>query len=97
MHGGNWAQKLAEGMDLPGESPLGVPVIEIANDCRVLIERHSGMTEYSRDRICARVCYGIVCICGSNLELTHMSREKLVISGQIDGIQLLRRKNNGHY
>lgn len=92
MQRGNWMQKLADGIDLPGELPPGVPVIEIAGDRRVLIERHSGMTEYSRERICARVCYGIVSICGSDLELTHMSREQLVISGRIDTVKIVRRK-----
>ena len=92
MHRGYWMQKLAEGFDLPGELPPGVPVVEIAGDCRVLIERHSGMTEYSRERICTRVCYGIVCICGSDLELSHMSREQLIISGRIDSVQIIRRK-----
>ena len=92
----NWMQKLADGVDLPGEMPPGVPVVELASDCRVLIEQHGGMTEYSRERICARVRYGVVCVCGSDLELTHMSRERLVISGKIDAVQVLRRKTNGH-
>lgn len=92
----NWMQKLTDGVDLPGELPPGVPVVELASDSRVLIERHSGMTEYSRERICARVRYGVVCVCGSDLELIHMSREKLVISGEIDAVQILRRKTNGH-
>ena len=93
----NWMQKLTDGMDLPGELPPGVPVIEIARDCRVLIEGHRGMTEYSRERIRVRVCYGIVCICGAGLELMHMSKDKLVISGQIEGAQIERRKIDGRF
>ena len=92
MQRGYWMQKLADGVELPGELTPGVPVVEIAGDRRVLIERHRGMTEYSRERICARVYYGVVCICGSCLELTHMSREQLVISGHIDSVQILRGK-----
>ena len=90
-------QKLTDGMDLPGELPPGVPVLEIARDCRLLIEGHRGMTEYSRERIRVRVCYGIVCICGAGLELMHMSKDKLVISGQIDGVQIERRKIDGRF
>lgn len=85
-------QKLADSMELPGELPPGVPVVEIAGDYRVLIERHNGMTEYSRERICVSVCYGIVYVCGAGLELSHMSREKVVITGKIDAVQILRRK-----
>ena len=93
----NWMQKLTDGMDLPGELPPGVPVIEIARDCRVLIEGHRGMTEYSRERIRVRVCYGIVCICGAGLVIMQMSKDKLVISGQIDGVQIERRKIDGRF
>lgn len=87
----NWMQKLADSADLSGEPLPGVPVVEMAGDRRVLIERHSGVSEYSRERICVKVRYGIVCICGCGLELTRMSREQLVISGRIDSIQLQRR------
>lgn len=84
-------QMLADEADLPAEPLPGVPVVEVAGECRVLIERHAGVTEYSRERICVKVCYGLVCVCGCGLELTRMTRQQLVISGRIDGVQLLRR------
>lgn len=87
-----WMQRLADGMDLPGEPLPGVPVVELAGDRRVLIERHGGVTQYSRERICVKVRYGQVLVCGCDLELTRMTREQLVISGRINGIQLLRRE-----
>lgn len=87
----HWVQRLADGVDLSGEPLPGVPVVELAGECRVLIERHGGVTEYSRERICVKVRYGQVAVCGCNLELTRMTREQLVISGRIDGVQLLRR------
>ena len=43
--------RLAEGIDLPGEALPGQPVLEVAGDRRVLIEHHRGVTEYSRERI----------------------------------------------
>ena len=88
----NWMQKLADEADLPGELLPGVPVVEVAGEHRVLIERHEGVTEYSRERICVKVRYGLVCVCGCGLELTRMTREQLVISGQIDCVQLQRRR-----
>lgn len=87
----NWMQKLADEADLSAEPLPGVPVVEIAGECRVLIERHGGVTEYSRERICVKVRYGIVCVCGCSLELTRMTRQQLVISGRIDCVQLQRR------
>ena len=87
----NWMQKLADNADLSAESLPGVPIVEIAGESRVLIERHEGMTEYSRERICVKVCYGCVCVYGCSLELTRMSKEQLIISGKIDGVRIQRR------
>ena len=87
-----WAERLADSTDLSGEPMPGVPVVELAGDRRVLIERHGGVTEYSSDRICVKVRYGIVCICGCGLELTCMTREQMVVTGRIDCVQLKRRK-----
>lgn len=87
----NWLQKLADGVELSDEMLPGVPVVEIAGENRVLIEGHSGVIEYSRERICVKVRYGTVCVCGCGLELTCMTGSQLVISGRIDCVQLQRR------
>ena len=87
----HWIQKIADGADLSAEPLPGVPVVELAGDRRVLIERHGGVTRYSREEICVKVSYGQVCVCGCGLELKHMTREQLVITGRIDGVKLLRR------
>lgn len=88
----HWVQRIADGADLAAEPLPGVPVVELAGEHRVLIERHGGVTEYSREKICVKVRYGQVSICGCGLELTCMTREQLVISGRIDCVQLHRRK-----
>lgn len=87
-----WVQRLTDGAGLAGEPLPGVPVVEIAGENRVLIEGHCGVTQYSREQVCVKVCYGCVCVCGSSLELTRMSKEQLIISGRIDNLKLLRRQ-----
>lgn len=84
--------RLAEGADLAEEPLPGQPVIEIAGDRRVLIENHFGVKEYSRERIGVTVAFGQVNICGSCLELRHMTKVQLVISGRIDAVSLCRRR-----
>lgn len=87
----HFLNRLAEGVDL-GEEPLpSQPIVEIAGDRRVLIENHYGVKEYSRERIGVKVKYGQVNICGSCLELRHMTKVQLVISGRIDAVTLCRR------
>lgn len=80
-----------ERLDLPGECFPGQVLVEIAGDSRVLIEQHRGVREYSREKIGVKVCYGLVQVCGSGLELRCMTREQLVISGRIDSVTLKRR------
>lgn len=87
----DWMQKLVDGMDLSDEILPGVPIVEIAGDDRVLIEKHEGVKEYSCEKICVKVKYGIVCVWGFGLNLSKMTQERLVISGQIDCVQLRRR------
>ena len=84
-------QKLADGADLSEETLPWVPVIELAGDRRVLIERHGGVTEYTNERICIRVAYGQVAVCGCGLELSRMTREQLVLASRTASVQLHRR------
>lgn len=83
---------IASGADIPGESLPGQSILELMGDSRILIEQHRGVTEYSREKIGVKLKFGTVCICGCGLELTHMSKEQLVIRGQIDAITVHRRR-----
>lgn len=74
------------------ESIPGQPIVEIAGECRILIENHQGIAAYGRDRILVNVKFGSVCICGCNLEVMHMTKEQLVIYGRIDSVGLQRRR-----
>lgn len=88
----NWVQKMTDGAELHGEVLPGVSLVELAGDRRVLIECHGGVTEYSREKICVKVRFGSICITGDCLEMTVMTKERLVISGIIGCIQVIRRR-----
>ena len=83
----------ADGADLPGEALPGETIVEIAGEGRVLIENHFGVIQYTPERICINVQYGKLCILGCSLKLARMSKQQLVICGQINSISLLRRGN----
>ena len=85
-----WIQRSADRADLHGEILPGQSVVEILGDCRVLIERHRGVREYSREQIRVSLQFGCVCVRGWNLELSYMTRQQLVITGKIDGVFLQR-------
>lgn len=86
----NILERAALAVDLPGEPLPKLPLVELAGECRVLIENHHGVTEYGSDEIRVKVTYGQLCICGTGLELAKMTKEQLVITGRIDGVTLLR-------
>ena len=86
-------ERLAQSADLPGETIPGQTVVELMDDRRVLVENHNGVTEYGREKICVRVRYGRVEICGCGLELARMTKDQLVITGHIQDIVLRRRGN----
>lgn len=85
-------EALLEEAELPGELLPGQSLLELAGQTRALIEGHDGITEYHTERIRVRVKYGEVCICGSGLELTRMTKEQLVITGRIQTVTLEGRK-----
>lgn len=87
----HWLDRLADQADLPGEAGIGQPLIELAGDRRVLIEHHQGVTQYGREKICVKVKYGTVAVCGCGLELARMTKGQLIICGRIDSVNLVRR------
>jgi len=76
--------------DLDAELEPGLPIVELAGDRRVLIENHLSVIGYTSQCICVRVKYGCVSIYGCELTIAKMSKDQLVILGDIGSIQLSR-------
>lgn len=68
-----------------------VPIVELAGSHRVLVENHLGVIQYSTEKIGIKMKYGQMQICGCGLTLEQMTKVKLIVTGRIDGICLLRR------
>lgn len=86
-----WLERIAEELDLHGEAMPGQSIVEIYGESRVLIEHHGGITQYSDTLISVKVSFGWIRVEGCNLELGNMSRERLIIRGQIQCVGLERR------
>ena len=89
--GSRFWDQLAQSADMNGECLPGQSLLELLGDNRVLIEHHRGVQEYSRERIGIKMRYGQIAVCGCGLEMIQMTRDQLVIRGQIDRITLHRR------
>ena len=86
-----WLQRMAEGADLPGEPIPGLPVVELFGTTRVLIEHHKGIAGYASEQIIVKVNYGQLVISGESLEIVKMTKDQLVIGGNIHAVELLGR------
>ena len=69
--------------NLPGETLPGMPLVEIFGKRRVLIENHSGVNCYTETEIHINSKLGCVQIFGDRLQLARVSKECLVITGDI--------------
>lgn len=90
MNSGNIFRK-AVTAHLYGEPLPGIPLVEIWDQKRVLIENHQGIVGYGCEEILVKVRFGRICVCGENLKLAKMSKEKLVITGKICAVNLQGR------
>ena len=73
----------------------GVPLVEVCGQRRVLIENHQGIAAYGCGEIQIKVRNGRIVVCGENLKLVKMSKEKLVITGRICAVNLQGRGKHG--
>lgn len=74
------------------KTPFQMPLVEICGRKRVLIENHQGITGYDSGEIIVKVCSGSVYVQGSELNVLKICKEKLVITGMIDGIRFQGRE-----
>lgn len=83
-------QYLLDYTELVDEALPGQPVVELLGDSRVLVENYQRILDYGLEQVCIRVRYGTVKILGCNLRLHQVTRQKLLITGKIDRVELLR-------
>ena len=84
--------RLMDTVDLVDEPLPRIPIVELSDDRRVLIENHCGVISYSQERVAVKTKSGCICVLGSGLVLTRMSKEQLRICGTIRTIELCGRK-----
>lgn len=86
----NFIQRLANAADIQDAPLPGIPLVEIAGDSRVLIENYFSVTQYDPCCVRVKVKFGYICVCGTNLELSRMSKGQLVVTGCIGQVQVVR-------
>ena len=67
-------------------------LVELLDTCRLITENHRGVCHYAKERICVRTHYGLLEISGLSLRIARMSKEQLVIVGNIFEISTKRNR-----
>lgn len=81
--------RAAEYMTLPSEV-LGASQIEITGTRQILLCGHKGIRTYTETEIIVDLTDCAVIVSGSNLGIRSMTRDELMLSGELSGITLIR-------
>ena len=81
-------EKTAEALDLPGDVVAGLPRVELTGSRELRMENHKGILAYGSQEIHISGGKLVIKVRGSNLELKSMNDSQLLITGEIDGVDL---------
>ena len=75
-------------LDLPGDVVAGLPRVELTGSRELRMENHKGILAYGSQEIHISGGKLVIKVRGSNLELKSMNASQLLITGEIDGVDL---------
>lgn len=81
-------EKTAQVLDLPGDVVAGLPRLELTGSRELRMENHKGILAYGSEEIHISGGKLVVKVRGSGLELKSMNASQLLITGEIDGVDL---------
>jgi len=82
-------ERMAEFLSLPKEVMHGVLKVTVYGDNQVIVENHSGISEYRSDLIKLKTPQKEVEITGEKLEIKTVTDIDVLIEGEIKGLKLL--------
>ena len=88
---GIW-EKMARVVDLSTEPVPGKSLVEIVGDSAVLIENHCGILSFDTEKIVVKTKTGCLCITGSCMHVSKMTKEQMRICGRIFGVEIRGRR-----
>jgi sporulation protein YqfC len=82
-------ERLTEMLELPKEIVLNVPKFTMVGKSDLIIENYKGVIEIENSRIRINTGVGVVRIMGSRLLLKEITSEDVLISGNINSLEIL--------
>lgn len=79
-------ERAAQRLELPADIAAELPHIEINGFSACSLDCHRAILAYEPEKIVIRVNTGTVTIEGAGLELRHMHRDRLSVTGEIHAL-----------
>lgn len=83
-----WNKAITAGLDIPSETLCRQAVVIFRGKEEVTIENHRGILGYEEDLIQVAVRAGYILIHGGDLQIVHMSKSCLRITGTISSMEM---------
>ena len=84
-------ERAVEIFDLPGEALTDMPKLSLTGNRRLHIEGHKGIQAYDGSLIAIKGRAMLLQVYGDDLEISSMSAEELLITGNISKVELERQ------
>ena len=82
-------KNVTEALDLPKEILLDLPLVTLIGREELTVENYRGILEYSEETVRIGTAAGILQLRGRGLCLKQLSAECMVITGKVEGLDLL--------
>lgn len=79
----------ARALDLPADGVAGLPHLDLIGDHELRVENHRGILSYADREIHVGAGKMVIRVKGDGLRLRVMNGEELLITGQINGIEVV--------
>ncbi len=82
------AHKLARFLDIPLDTVIDWPTVNLSGNRSLIISNHRGVIEYDQNTVRINTRYGEVKISGSGLALISAFKDEIIVEGKINGVEL---------
>ena len=85
---GRWRRQLADWTELPKTLVSDVPFITLTGNMQLVVENHRGLRCCSPQRMVVASAHGLLTILGEGLLVEILTRDELVVKGEIHQVML---------
>lgn len=91
MGKGRLKRKIVTALELPKDITLDLPVIYMVGNEELVVSNHKGIATYTTEMVRIKVSIGAIKILGAGIILKEISRDSIVVVGNIAEVTLERR------